>query len=273
MTPVETPCPVCGNGRQLPADAPFCPSCGRAAAARVPTVSDGLGLAPGDRRLAVALTVAVALVMLLVLAGGVALVVAGRSTRALLATPATAPTRRPPTLAPPAAAGAAPPRAPTPNRRPAVVTPPPPIVTARPAEIVARPGDTDLTVDPLAIYAGGPPGDRLTLRGLRVGLPVSDVPDNAMDRSDPERWRDTAGDWCAVDAGQITEVHLCDPAVLARLPIDGRTALLGHFGQSRFPYDVGDGRVMFEYPARGLRLRYDDRVDRIVEVVLVRPVP
>ena len=260
------PCKVCGTGRPLPADATFCPNCGRPAAS-----------AAAAGRLAVAWVVGIGFFVLLLLGVGVMLIVAGTSPRTRRVVAAV--------HAPPAAPAGVAPRAPA-----VVAAPPPPTGPANdptdgpvpgpsdpPVVVTAttRPGDTDLTVDPLAAYAGGPPADRLSIRGLRLGLPLAAVPVALLDVSAPDHLRDAFGNLYAVDDRVISEVHILDPDLLAHWPIDSVNALVGHFGE---PGDVyrGDGNDAFPtylYPDRGIHVRWDNAAGRVIEVVLVRPRP
>ena len=258
-TPTQTPaCKVCGTGHPLPADATFCPNCGRPAPGTLST------------RVAVAWTAAIAVVLLVLLGVGVTLIAVGRQPHrpVPVATARIAPTPSPMTglpatrpAAPPAVAAADPPVAdPTDPPAPPVVDP----------AIPVRAGDSDLNADPLSAYAGGPSSDRLTVGGLRIGLPVSTVPAARTAEVEADHLRDTAGNLCAVTDGRVTEVHVRDPDVLNRMPIDSTNSLFARFGQPADAYH-GDGDTTFLYPDRGIHVRWDDVAGRITELVLVRP--
>ena len=226
---------------------------------------------PPGNGLIIAWSIAVALALLLLLAAGTALLVIGWSKwpkHARTATPV--PSQPPPTMT----RQFAPPVRPMPAIAPTTVattrdvTPPPP---PEPTTLSLRPGDTDLSVDPLAAYAGGPRADRLTVHGLRVGLPVSDIPPAMLAERAPDHLRDAAGDLCAVDDGRISEIHVRDPAILIRMPMSDRDTMWAHFGKTDDAYDGGEGRSVFRYPARGLHVCWDFYADRLVEVVLCQP--
>jgi hypothetical protein len=265
---LSSACNVCGAGK-LPPSARFCRTCGRAVR--------WTETASGRRRMAGGVGVLVVLLALV----AVSLV-------ALASTHMPGPTNVV-ALAPPTAA----PRTwsfPTPPSVAAVppITPPgtwsfptPPSVAAaqptNPTETVAadapvRPGDIDLWTQPLAVYAGGPSADRLSVHGLRVGLAVAEVPAGLMGSVQADHLRDVGGDLCAVDDGHISEIHVRDPALLARLPIDGPSALFARFGDPEQTY-LGDGPDLptYQYPSRGIDVRWDAKAGRLAEVVLRRP--
>ena len=252
MSTISTACKTCSTGG-VPAGAAFCPTCGR----RVGRSADRRGVAVG-------VIVTVGVVVAVIVAVG--LWVAGSAT-----TPSgpTITTMRP-------AARATPNPMPSPDSSSAagtVVTPPPDVVPPTPAAIPVRLGDTDLATDPLSAYAGGPTADRLSVRGLRLGLAVGIIPPALLAESAPDHLRDTAGDLCAVDAGRVTEVHVRDPDLLARWPIDSTAALFARFGEPADTY-TGDGNEAFPtflYPDRGIHVRWDNAAGRIAELVLVRP--
>ena len=145
--------------------------------------------------------------------------------------------------------------------------PPPPAVPA-------RPGDTDLATDPLAAYAGGPSSDHLTVHGLGVGVAASAVPPALLVERTADHLKDVGGNVCDLTDGRITVVHVREPAVLDRMPIDGTHALLARFGDpDRPPQDVGAQVFVLEYASRGIDVRWDDGVQHLDEVTLYRPRP
>ena len=256
---LTNPCKVCSTGQPLPPDARFCRNCGR----EVQWWETARG-----RRRATAVGGAGLLLFLVVIA--LLVLVSAHHTQSVVATRvAFVPQVVQPAPQPPVAPAPAPPTPVVP------VDPTPPATPAVTPTAPVRPGDTDLSADPLAVYAGGPPADRLSIHGLRIGLPLSDVPVALLDDSEPDHLRDTGGNLYAVDDRRISEVHIRDPDLLARLPIDSTNALLARFGQ---PADVyrGDGNEFFPtylYPDRGIHVRWDNAAGRIIEVVLVRPTP
>ena len=258
---LPTPCKVCGTGHPWPADARFCRNCGRPANwSETARGRVWAGVAVGAGLVAVAL-----------------LVVLG-----LLAARQVSQTSTPPVAAVPVPARPTPsvgPTGPTLTTMPSFMrpatdpTPPPPAAVV--ATVPTPAGDVDLSADPSAAYAGGPPADRLTVHGLRIGLPLSAVPVAMLDDSAPDHLRDTGGNLYAVDDGRIGEVHVRDADLLARWPIDSTADLVARFGR---PADVytGEGNEAFPtylYPARGLHVRWDNAAGRVIELVLVRPAP
>ncbi len=136
----------------------------------------------------------------------------------------------------------------------------------------ARPGDTDLAAVPLAAYAGGPPGDRLTIRGIGVGVSGSAVPDALLAERTPGHLRDVGGNVYDLTDGRVTRVHVREAAVLDRMPIDGTHALLARFGDpDRPPQDVGAQMFVVAYGQRGVDVRWDDGVQHLDEVTLSAP--
>lgn len=260
------PCRVCGPGRMLPSGTTFCPECGRSvgqpadpSTARKATVVVTIGL------------VMVAMVVLVLMLGvGAVLVYRGWSSRPTVAAATPAVPRRPmakPALPPDPPA--VPPVAPSPTSDDAILAP----AATEPAmpSVPARPGDVDLANDPSAAYANGPSADRLTIHGLRVGLAVSEVPAAMVRTAMPDRLVDTAGDVCVVDQGHIAEIHVRDPAVLAQLPVGDGVNVWNRFGETNGCYDAGDGSTIFRYPGRHLRVHWDFRVRRLVEIILDPP--
>ncbi len=249
MVPTQSQqCKTCSAGQ--PPGAKYCRTCGR------PLGRTG-GRAGAPR------VVSIGIVALLVLLLGAAMV-ALRSTRQSQATTARHFAALPQRSQPPP---------PEPVQKPSFGFDPPSARTDAVAGVRVRPGDTDLWGEPLAVYAGGPPSDRLTVHGLRIGLPVSDVPAGLLGERAGDHLVDTGGNLYAVDDGRIGEVHIRDPELLTRLPIDGTRALIARFGE---PTDVytGDGDQAFPtflYPDRGIHVRWDNAAEKILEVVLVRP--
>ena len=262
-----SPCKVCGTGKPLPDDARFCPNCGREVR--------WIQTAHGRRVAGLWMVAAVAGLVVLVAACAAMAVWLTPTHRAVAVrtVPRPPPASHVAVPAPPPVAGLVP--QPTPRLiPPPTVAPdpqpsddPPPVVT-----VPARAGDTDLAVDPLAAYAGGPPADRLSVHGIRLGLAAADVPAAMLAESAPDHLKDRGGNVYAVAAGVITEIHVRDAAVLDRMPIDGTHALLARFGDpDRPPQDLGASMFDLEYAARGIDVRWDDGVQHLDEVTLYRP--
>ena len=255
MPLILTTCKTCSTGG-VPADADFCPNCGR----RLTWTET-----PRGRRRAAVVAVTVLALIVAVTGAGLWVLAHASPHRQVVFRPA--PVRRPPPPLEPLLA--APPVPPLPPQD--VVTPTP--ATAPAATIPARPGDTDLTNDPLAAYAGGPNADRLSVNGFRLGLSIDDVPPTLLSDGAPDHLRDTHGNLYAVDADRISEVHVRDPDLLAHWPIDSTNDLVGHFGPPDGIATAGDNDpyATYLYPARGIHVRWDTAAGRIAELVLVRP--
>ena len=262
----DVPCKVCSKG-QLPAGSRFCPNCGRPV---------HWTESPAGRRRAAGVGV-VAAVAVVLLVGFVLLAVTqvSRAPRAVAVVPAR-PTNSPmPTPTPT-------PMPPSPSPSPSLTRIPstfPPVGVPTPTPSPPPPADangdgvTELTADPLAAYAGGPPGDRLMVRGIRVGTPAIAVPTSILTERAADHLRDVDGNLYALDrGGSVSEIHVRDPDVLARLPIDSTHALTGHFGTPDDVYTDADGGLYtYLYPARGVDVRWDAKAGRIDELVLRRP--
>ena len=261
-------CNVCGAGK-LPPTARFCRTCGRAVR--------WTDTARGRRRMAGGVGALVLLLPLL----AVSLVALASThtpgpTNVVALVPSIAAPRTWSVPTPPSAASVPQIAMPQPwsfPTQPSVAAAPP----ATPAETVPaadpiRQGDVDLWTQPLAVYAGGPSADRLSVHGLRLGLAVAEVPAGLVGSVQADRLRDVGGDLCAIDDGHISEIHVRDPALLARLPIDGPHALFARFGDPEQTY-LGDGpdRPTYQYPSRGIDVRWDAKAGRLAEVVLRRP--
>jgi hypothetical protein len=139
--------------------------------------------------------------------------------------------------------------------------------------VPVRPGDTDLCTDPLAVYVGGQYAQHLTVHGIGIGTPVSDIPPALLADSAPDHLRDVGGNLFAIADGRVSEVHVREPALLARWPLDSTNYVFSRFGNpEKTERDGGDqGTDMFLYPDRGIGVRWDQLAGRITEVVLFPP--
>ena len=260
-------CKTCATGA-IPADAEYCPTCGR---------RRGWFETPRGRRRAGLVAGAV---VLLIAAGVVGLLSTARHTTAGSVAVVTRTAARPPVSASPPPNESQPDRPTVPAPAPLPILPPPATEPAGVSDVPvpsvpSRPGDTDLTVIPLAAYAGGPSADHLSVRGVRLGLAVADIPPALIAERSPARLKDVAGNEYVVDGeGRIEEIRVREPGIIDRMPIDGTHALLSRFGDpDRPPIDVGAEMFVLVYAARGLQVRWDDGVGHLDQVTLVAPRP